>query len=90
MPNGSSMPSAKPRYEWRPQARADPVAFVADIAEHSPDAAQELKDEIEAKVAKLPDHPKLYKASARVNGMREMVVRSNYIGFCSSALLHTE
>lgn len=81
MPNGSSMPSAKPRYEWRPQARADP---------DSPDAAQELKDEIEAKVAKLPDHPKLYKASARVNGMREMVVRSNYIGFCSSALLHTE
>ena len=41
--------------------------------------AQELKDEIEEKAAKLPDHPKLYKPSPRVRGMREMVVRSNYI-----------
>src|SRR5665811_2226924 len=77
MPNGSGMPRAKPRYEWRPQARADLVELVADIAEDNPDAAQELKDEIEAKAAKLPDHPKLYKASPCVKGMREMVVRSN-------------
>lgn len=46
---------------------------------HNPDAAQELKDEIEEKAAKLPDHPKLYKPSLRVKGMRELVARSNYI-----------
>ena len=57
MPNASSMPRAKPRYEWRPQARADLVELVADIADDNPAAAHELKDEID----KLPDHPKLYK-----------------------------
>lgn len=79
------MQRAKPRLEWRPQASADLVELVADIAEDNPDAAQELKDEIEAKAAKLPDHPKLYKASLRVKGMREMVVRSNYIVFYREA-----
>ncbi|MEO6825106.1 MAG: type II toxin-antitoxin system RelE/ParE family toxin [Nitrosospira sp.] len=72
---------AKPRYEWRLQAGADLVDIVAAIADDNPDAAQELKNEIEAKTAKLPDHPKLYKASSRVKGMREMVVRNNYIVF---------
>lgn len=70
---------AKPRLEWRPQARADLLEIVAYIADDNPDAAQELKDEIEAKAAKLPDHPKLYKASTRVKGMRELVARSNYV-----------
>jgi addiction module RelE/StbE family toxin len=70
---------AKPRLEWRPQASADLLAIVAYIADDNPDAAQELKDEIEAKADKLPDHPKLYKASTRVKGMREMFVRSHYI-----------
>ena len=70
---------AKPRLEWRPQARADLLEIVAYIADDNPDAAQELKDEIEAKAAKLPDHPKLYKASPRVKGMRELVVRSDYV-----------
>ena len=27
----------------------------------------------------MPDHPKLYKPSLRVKGMRELVARSNYI-----------
>ena len=44
----------------------------------NPDAAQRLKDEIEAKAAKLPEHPKLYRVG-RVPGTREMVVRSNYV-----------
>ena len=69
----------KPHLEWRAQARADLLHFVEYIADDNPDAAQELKDEIESKTAKLPDHPKLYKPSLRVKGMREMVVRSNYI-----------
>lgn len=53
----------KPRLEWRSQARADLLKIIAYIADDNPDAAQELKSEIEAKVAKLPDHPKLYRAS---------------------------
>ena len=70
---------AKRRLEWRPQASADLVEIVAYIADDNPDAAQELKDEIEAKADKLPDHPRLYKPSVRVKGLRELIVRSNYI-----------
>ena len=70
---------AKPQLEWRQQALDDLAEMVGFIADDNPDAAQELKDEIEAKAAKLPDHPKLYKSSSRVKGMREMVVRKNYI-----------
>lgn len=64
--------------EWRPHALADLVAIVTYIAEDNPDAAQALKDEIEAKASALPSHPKLYKAG-RIKGTREMVVRPNYI-----------
>ena len=70
---------AKPQLEWRQQALDDLAGIVGFIADDNPDAAQELKDEIESKAAKLPDHPKLYKSSPRVKGMREMVVRKNYI-----------
>lgn len=70
---------AKPLLEWRRQASDDLADLVGYIADDNPDAAQELKDEIESKAAKLPENPKLYKLSPRVKGMREMVVRSNYI-----------
>jgi len=33
-----------------------------------------LKDEIETKAAKLPEHPRLYRPG-RVEGTREMIVR---------------
>jgi len=69
----------KPQLEWRQQASDDLVRLVEYIADDNPDAAQALKDEIESKAAQLPDHPKLYKPSPRVKGMRELVVRSNYI-----------
>ena len=55
------------------------MEIVAYIADDNPHAAQALKDEVEAKVNDLPDHPKLYKPSLRVPGLRELVVRSNYI-----------
>ncbi|ACB97306.1 plasmid stabilization system (plasmid) [Beijerinckia indica subsp. indica ATCC 9039] len=48
------------------------------ISDDNPDAAQRLKDDIETKVSKLPDYPKLYR-EGRVIGTREMVVRSNYV-----------
>ena len=70
---------AKPRFEWRPQASADLLDIVAYIADDNPDAAQVLKNEIETKTAALPEYPKLYKASARVKGLRELIVKSNYI-----------
>lgn len=69
----------KPKLEWRQQAIDDLIEIVEYIAEDNPDAAQQLKDEIEEKAAKLPNHPKLYKPSLRVKGMRELVARSNYI-----------
>ena len=72
---------ARPRLEWRPQASADLMLIVAEIADEDPDAAQRLMDEIEAKVAALPDHPKLYKPSHRIKGFRELVLRPNYVLF---------
>ena len=48
------------------------------ISDDNPDAAQRLKDEIEAKASQLPDRPKLYRPG-RVAGTREMLVRPNYI-----------
>ena len=68
----------KPRLEWKPQARVDLVKIAAHIADDNPDAAQKLKDEIEAKASRLPEHPKLYKPG-RVKGTREMVIRPNYV-----------
>jgi toxin ParE1/3/4 len=64
--------------EWRAAARADLLAIVDYISDDNPEAAQQLKDDIEAKVAKLPEHPKLYRPG-RVAGTREMVVRRNYV-----------
>jgi toxin ParE1/3/4 len=67
-----------PVVEWREAARADLLAIVDYISDDNPEAAQQLKDDIQAKVAKLAQHPKLYRLG-RVAGTREMVVRRNYV-----------
>lgn len=67
-----------PALEWRPAAIADLLAIVDYIADDNPDAAQALKDEIEAKAARLPQNPRAYRVG-RVDGTREMVVRPNYL-----------
>lgn len=67
---------SKPRLKWRPAALADLIEIVTFIAEDNPDAAQ---DEIEGKAAELPNHPKLYKTSQRVRGMRELVIGKYYL-----------
>jgi toxin ParE1/3/4 len=72
------MRSAVPVLEWKAIAVADLLAIVDYIADDNPDAAQALKDEIEAKAGHLPDNPQLYRVG-RVEGTREMVVRPNYI-----------
>ena len=63
-----------PVLEWRQAARADLLAIIDYISDDNPDAAQRLKDDIETKVVKLRDHPKLYRVG-RVPSTREMVVR---------------
>ena len=55
--------------EWRQTARADLLAIIDYISDDNPEAAQRLKNDIEANTAKLPEHPKLYRAG-RVAGIR--------------------
>ena len=64
--------------EWKATAIADLLAIVDYISDDNPDAAQALKDEIEAKTSRLPDNPQLYRVG-RVDDTREMVVRPTYI-----------
>ena len=67
-----------PDLEWKATAIADLLAIIDYISDDNPDAAQALKDEIEAKTSRLPEHPQMYRGG-RVDGTREMVVRPNYI-----------
>jgi len=67
-----------PVLEWRETARIDLLSIVDYISDDDPDAAQHLKDDIEAKAVALPEHPQLYRAG-REPDTREMVVRSNYV-----------
>jgi addiction module RelE/StbE family toxin len=67
-----------PVLEWRATARADLLSIIDYISDDNSNAAQQLKDEIELKISKLPEHPKLYRAG-RVAGTREMVIRPNYV-----------
>ena len=64
--------------EWRSTARADLLAIIDYISDDNPDAAQALKDDIEAKVCLLQTQPKAFRLG-RVSGTRELVVRSNYV-----------
>ncbi len=71
----------KPRLEWSHPALSDLEQIVTDIAEVNPQAAQDLKDEIEAKVAALVEYPKLYAKSRRAPGYRQLTVGANYLVF---------
>ena len=64
--------------EWKLTAAADLMAIVDYISDDNPGAAQALKEDIETKVSRLPENPRLYR-KGRVEGTREMVVRSNYL-----------
>ncbi len=59
-------------------AVADLMAIVDYISDDNPDAAQALKEDIEAKTFRLRENPRLYR-NGRVEGTREMIVRSNYL-----------
>ena len=67
-----------PILKWRQTAIRDLLAIIDYIADDNPDAAQELKDELEAKSAALLKHPHMYR-TGRIPGTREMVVQTNYV-----------
>lgn len=64
--------------EWKKQALADLLAILDFISDENPEAAQELKNEIEAKAEKLREYPEMYKPG-RKRGTRELVAHKNYI-----------
>ena len=64
--------------EWKALAVSDLMAIIDYISDDNPKAAQALKEDIENKVSRLRDNPRLYRVG-RVDGTREMVVRSNYL-----------
>jgi len=55
------MRSAVPDLEWKATAIADLLAIIDYISDDNPDAAQALKDEIEDKTSRLPEHPQMYR-----------------------------
>jgi toxin ParE1/3/4 len=63
---------------WLDLARRDLLGIVDYISDDNPDAAQYVKDDIEAKARKLPDFPKMGRLG-RVEGTRELVVLANYL-----------
>ena len=67
-----------PEINWKAPAVADLMAIVDYVSDDNPDAALALIEDIQGKVAQLPDHPKRGRPG-RVDGTRELVVRPNYI-----------
>jgi len=67
-----------PEVLWLQTARADLMTVVDYISDDNPNAAQRIKDDIEAHVGKLSTFPKMGR-KGRVDGTRELVISSNYI-----------
>lgn len=65
---------------WELAARRDFNTIIDYISDDNPDAAEELRLEVLAKVEALRQQPKIWKPG-RVPGTREMIVRGNYIVF---------
>ena len=72
------MRNAVPNLEWKATAIADLLTIVDYISDDNPDAAQALKDEIEAKTSRLPDNPHLY----RVGHTRDSRASQLHRGLC--------
>lgn len=67
-----------PDLEWKAPAIADLMEIVDYISDDNPDAALILLEEIQSKVAQLPDHPERCRPG-RVAGTRELLIRNTYI-----------
>lgn len=64
--------------EWRPEAQAALRQILGYIAEHNPEAASNLHEDIEQATSALINHPYLYR-HGKLAGTREIVVHPNYI-----------
>lgn len=65
--------------DWRVQALESLDAVFNHIAEHNMQAAVDLFGEIRKRMELCLTFPALYRASQRVEGLREIVVTSNYL-----------
>lgn len=63
---------------WYNEAIEDLVEIVSYIAERDPQAAQRLRDRIEAAVELVAEQPYMHKVG-RVPGTREIVAHANYV-----------
>ena len=66
-----------PKLEWMELARIDLLEIVDYISDDNPDAAQRIKDDIEAKAEKLPAFPRMGRPG-RIEGTRELIIWANY------------
>lgn len=65
--------------EWRARAVESLNVILNHIAEHNAQAAIDLFGEIRKRMKLCLTFPTLYRASQRVEGLREIVVTSNYL-----------
>ncbi|WP_151192713.1 type II toxin-antitoxin system RelE/ParE family toxin [Cysteiniphilum sp. JM-1] len=66
------------KIQWHELARADLFAILNYISNDNPDAAQQLKDEVDFKISHLIKFPKIGRPG-RVKRTRELIVWANYI-----------
>jgi len=68
-----------PLVEWKQSARADLWEIVDYISDDNPEAAQRLKDEIEARAGRLPENPQAYRVDGEVSQRDHCVFRCGRI-----------
>jgi addiction module RelE/StbE family toxin len=66
------------KLEWLELARGDLLGIINYISDDNPDAAQRLKNDIEAKIEQLLNFPKIGRPG-RIDGTRELIALANYI-----------
>jgi len=66
---------------WSARAIDELDEIIAYISRFNPDAAERLQMRIESVVLPLAEHPHLYRASERFDGLREIIAHPNYLVF---------
>jgi toxin ParE1/3/4 len=69
---------ARRSLEWSPRARRSYDTFLDELAEKNAWAALAFNDDVLEKLSLIQTFPHLYRESARVKGVREMVIRPNF------------
>ena len=67
------------RLEWGPQAIENLFFILGHISDHNVQAAQNLYGEVRKRLKLTLTFPQMYRASTRMDGVREIVVTANYI-----------